>query len=864
MRLRNKRNLIFSLIAMVAFAIIALVYNAPVISGSKALLQPDIVNFRGSAEEMLHYQEQTGENVYWSDAMFGGMPTYQTGASYSNYWIKGVDQLFRFLPRPADYIFILLGGFFILGIVLLKNWKYAVLGALLFGLGTYFFIVIEAGHNSKVHAIAYFAPLMAGIILLYRQKYIQGFLLTTLFMALELVANHPQMTYYFGFVVLLYIIFELVEAVQQKQLRDFMKSSALSLGAVVLALGLNATSYIATYEYSQSSTRGKNDVTLLQTKNTNTKGLDKDYITNWSYGKLETLNLFIPNAMGGGSNGTDEFKENLRNSITEGAKGIAHQYAQQDPAMSYEDIYPQVVQSLKANLSAIPTYWGEQPFTSGPAYQGAVVLFLFILGLFLVKGKYKWWLLSATVLSILLAWGKNMMWLTDFFIDYIPLYDKFRAVSSILVIAEFTMPLLAVLAVFTFFRDKTLDPVYRKKALYYVGGGVLLFLAILYFIGGSVLDFTSPIDAQIPDFMQRAIKEDRIAMFKSDTLRTFILVALSWGLLVLFQIKVLKRREWVIAGLGVLTLVDLWGVDKRYLNQENFVPAQWVEHPFPTEVSQRMMQEAQSNPSIMQIAYRVPSNKLLSDLKKNDPGHYRVYNTTTSTFQDAATSYFVNSIGGYHGAKLRSVQNIIDVYFSMDSVQSKRLGVSLRGKENILHLLNTKYVVTGSVQNPQIMSNPMANGDAWFVSKVKKAPTANDAIIEISQLNTAEEAVVEKADIGEVSKDSAQIKLTHYLPNKLTYHTENSKHGFAVFSEMYYQDGWEAKIDGKKAPIVKTNYFLRGLEIPQGKHEVVFEFKPQLIDTGYDIMLGSNLLFLLMSLIGVFKLLKRSKILYKR
>lgn len=471
---QKNKNIIFSIIAIIALAFVALIYNAPVLSGNKALLQPDIVNYKGSAQEMLHYEKQTGNNIYWSDAMFGGMPTYQTGAKYDYNFIKKIDKILRFLPRPADYIFILCLGFFILGLVLFKNWRYALLGSILFSMGTYFFIIIAAGHNSKVHAIAYFAPLAAGIILLFKRKYLLGFLLTTLFMALELCANHPQMTYYFGFVMLLYVLFELIDALKNKSLKPFIYSFLLSLTAIVLALGLNSTNYLATYEYGKESTRGKNTVTILQKEDTKSSGLNKDYITQWSYGKLETLNLFIPNFMGGGSTGTDDYKKNIEKSIPQAAGELANQYLAQDKNLNYQDVYAQIAQSLHSYVPSIPTYWGNQPFTSGPAYQGAVVVFLFILGLFLVRGKYKWWLLSATLLSILLSWGHNLMWFTDVFIDYIPFYNKFRAVSSILVMAEFTMPLLAVLAVYRFFTDKDLTKEFKTKILYYASGGLSL------------------------------------------------------------------------------------------------------------------------------------------------------------------------------------------------------------------------------------------------------------------------------------------------------------------------------------------------------------------------------------------------------
>lgn len=833
------KNIIFSLVALVLFALIAVAYNTAVLSGNKALSQPDIVNYKGSAQEMVQHQQATGEETYWSDAMFGGMPTYQTGAKYSHHWVKKVDEVFRFLPRPADYIFLMFAGFFILGMVLFKDWKYAVLGACLFAMGTYFFQLYEAGHNSKAHAIAYFAPLTAGIILLYRKKYVLGFILTALFMALELVANHPQMTYYLGLALIIYVIIEAVDKIKKGEIKSFITSSVLAGFAVILGIGMNATSLMATYEYSQSSTRGKNDVTLFEGKNNG--GLDKDYITNWSYGKLETLNLFIPDFMGGGSISTSE-KKNLQSAI-------------QKSAQSQEEF-----QYFMQALDMIPTYWGTQPFTSGPAYQGSVVVLLFILGLFWVKGKFKWWLALATLLSIFLAWGKNMMWFTDIFIDFFPMYDKFRAVSSILVIAEFTMPLLAILAVYQFFNDEKLSQDLKKKILMYAGGGVVALLIIFYLFGGNLFGFKTEFDQQLPAYMQSGIKADRIAMFKADTLRTLAFVVLSLGLLFAFVFNKIKQKEIVIAGLALLTLVDLWGIDKRYLNDENYIPKQYVKYPFPTEMTDRLYTEAQSNPTVMQVASKVESNSVLANIKKSDKSHYRVFNAVSNTFNDASTSYFASSIGGYHGAKLQNYQNIIDVYLSRDSITQTKFGVY--GKEQqILDMLNAKYFVIPGQKGAQAIQNPNAMGNAWFVPEVKNTADANESFIGIGKMNPKQKAFTEGfKDVTFMVDSLSQIKLKTYAPNKLVYESSNTSNGFAVFSEIYYKDGWKATIDGQNASILKTNYFLRGLEIPKGKHEIIFEFKPDVVSTGGTIMLGSNILFILLLLGGSFWLWRERSI----
>lgn len=829
--LKIKSNWVYVAIVFVIFVVFSLLYNTPVFTGNNALSQSDIINYKGGAQEMLNFEKQTGENIYWSDAMFAGMPTYQSGASYQGYWIKTVDQFFRFLPRPADYLFLLLAGFFFLGIVLFKNWKYALLGSFMFALGTYYFIIIEAGHNAKIHAIAYFPPLMASIILLYRGRYILGFLSTAFFMALELMASHPQMTYYFGFVVLFYLIFEFVEAQKNKNIKEYFIQSILAIFAVLLAFGMNSSPLMATKEYAQYSTRGKNDVNLFE--NTNQNGLDKSYITDWSYGKIETLNLFIPNFMGGSSLAQEEDKSNLIKAIGSNVKS--------EEEYSYYSQY----------LPYIPIYWGGQPFTSGPAYQGAIVILLFILGSVIVPGKWKWWLLSSSIFSILLAWGKNMMWLTDLFIDYVPLYDKFRAVSSILVIAEFTMPLLAIFAVYQLIKSKSEENENIFKKVLYVSSVVIGCLLILYLFGPEIFSFSTVQDSQIPEFMASGIRLDRIELFRKDTLRTLIFVSIASGLILAYLKNKIERKEIVILGLSLLTIVDLWSVDKRYLNDDDFISKQWVENPFPTEISQRLIEEAQKgNHAVIQMAGRIPVNKALKELKEKDKKHYRVFNTLASTFNETGTSYFASSLGGYHGAKLQNYQNIIDLYFSNDSIMLKKYGI-LEGRNNILNLLNTKYVVVGNGQEPHIIQNPENLGNVWFVDETIQLSQADSAIVKIGQIDVSKKAIVpvpaQNYTLGE-----AEIKLKEYNPISLKYESKNANRGFAVFSEIYYPRGWKAYIDGKEKDIVQTNYFLRGLEIPAGEHEILFKFEPSVISIGNKIMIGSNILFILLVIGGIF------------
>lgn len=862
--MKNKKNLLYVLVSLLLFVVIALVYCAPVLSG-KSVIQPDIVNYKGSAQEMLTYQDKTGENVYWSDAMFGGMPTYQTGAKYSFDVIKTIDGAFRFLPRPADYIFLLFTGFFILGLTVFKNWKYALVGSIFFAFGSYYFELIAAGHNGKLHTIGYFAPLIAGILLLYRKKYISGFVLTTLFMGLQLQANHIQMTFYLFLAMLVFAIVQFFDSLKKKELPDFLKSSTLVVVAVIIAAGLNANRLLSTYEYSKETTRGKSEMTLLK-KNSN--GLDHDYITQWSYGKLETLNLFIPNLMGGGSQTNPDDLKNYTSKLQD------TQYS-----LGNDEFNQQVYQAIANQPRS--AYWGDQPGTSGPAYQGAVVVFLFIIGLFMVRGKYatyKKWLLGATLLSIILAWGKNLPFITNLFIDYFPMYDKFRAVSSILVIAEFTMPFLAILTLYYFFNSEESEE-FKKKVLYFAGGGTVAVLIIFYLFGGMLFPFATESDKMMSEQFLGAIQqanpnavgfwdgmikqldealiEDRIQMFKSDTLRTLIFVLLTLGFLLAYQLKYIKNATIVVLTIGALALIDGMTVNKRYLNEDNFVSKYIVDNPFPTELSPRLETEATNNNHVTQIAYKIPLNKMLSEISKQDKSHFRVYNTVLSTFNEAGTSYFVPSIGGYHAAKLGKYQDVVDIYFSQDP-RLKQYGVKDEtGLINVLNMMNTKYIIHGDVTQPEVQKNPTALGSAWFTSAIKWTENANDEILAINSTPINNTVILRKDLVADknlkIAADStATIQLVDYSPMKMTYKSKSNTDQIAVFSEIYYPHGWTATIDGKEVPIEKANYVLRAVPVSKGEHTIIFEFKPQVIATGNMITIIANILLLIVVAGGIY------------
>ncbi|MGM5630863.1 YfhO family protein [Apibacter raozihei] len=804
---------------LVIFTIISFAYFTPLLSG-KYISQPDIIHYKGGAHELEEYRKAHGEDTYWSNSMFGGMPTYQMGANYPADIIKSLDRLLRYFPTPANYLFLLLSGFFLLGMVWLKNWKYALLGSIMFAFSTYFFIIIGAGHNAKVHTVAYFAPFVAGVYLLYEKKYVWGFILTTLFLSLQIAANHPQMTYYLFMALAIFGIIQLIQTIQTKTFKSFGISTGLLLSAFIFSLGMNSSRLLSTYEYSKETTRGKSELTINKDNTSNTNhGLDTDYITHWSYGILETVNLFIPNFMGGGNNEKSFKPEHLQPALQENIRS--------------EQEYANFQKSFNGS------YWGEQPGTVGPAYQGAVVIFLSVLALFFYRSKYKWWLLTATLLSFLLAWGKNFSVFTDFMIQYFPMYTKFRAVSSALVVAEFTIPLLALLGVYSYFKDEQFSAEYKKKYLLIISGIVLGILLIFYFFGFSLFKFHTNLEGEtISSAILEAIRKDRYELFEADVLRTFIFVLLTSAFLYLSQIRQFKS-EYVVFALAALSLIDLWGVNKRYLNDENFVDKQLYKNPFPTEITENQMQKAESDPALARIVNAVPVNQVLEAIKEKDQAHYRVYNLLLSPFNETNTSYFHQSIGGYHGAKLQRYQDIIDFYLS-DSINLP-----------ILDMLNTKYIITAdSVIRP--IPNPNNNGNAWFVKDVIFAKNADEEISMLGKIDNKKQAVINSKFQKDLSisplKDTlSSIELIEYEPNHLTYSSNSKSEQLAVFSEIYYPHGWNAYIDDKPTTIYQADYILRALKIPAGKHTINFKFEPSVIQKGKIITLLSFVLFIILS-----------------
>ena len=772
------------LIVFITFVVVSLAYFYPVLEG-KEILQSDIVQFRGSAKEIAAYRAEFEKEPYWTNTSFGGMPAYKVSALYPNNFIAKIDNVLRFLPRPADYLFLYFFGFFVLLSVFKIEWKLAVFGSLAFGFSTYFIVILGVGHNSKAHAIAYFPLVLAGIILVFKKRYLFGFTLTAIAMALEINAGHPQMTYYLMFMVLFLGVFYLIEAVKEKALPNFAKSIGLLVVAVVIGIGVNATSLMATMHYKKDSTRSQSELTLNAdgSKREITSSLDKAYITEYSYGFIETFNLFIPKFMGGGN------VENV------GEKSATYKFLKQAAGP----------EQAKGFVKQLPTYWGKQPIVAAPAYIGSVIIFLFVLGIFLVDNKYKRWLVAVTIFSLLMSYGKNLGFLTNFFIDYVPMYNNFRAVSSIQVIAELAIPLLAVLGLKEFFnKDVSSNKKWKSlKLTTYIVGGFALFFTIF---GRFIFSFEGQNDMQLDKMMaglSDVIIADRKTMFFQDSLRSLLLVLVVLGVLWAFYKNKLNYTKSILI-LMILVLFDLVTINLNYVNSDKFVDSLKVEKPFV-------------------------ASKIDKQINK-DTTHFRVINFMGNPMNEARTSYFHNSIGGYHAAKPRRYQELFDFQIASNM------------NDEVLNMLNAKYFIFPDQQgNKTFQKNEDANGNAWFVNTIHFANNADEEMSILSDLNTKTEAVVHKKQAKNIRvnypKDSmASIDLMKMEVTKFTYKSNTIKPQFAVFSEMYFDD-WDAYINGIKAPIIRVNYVLRGLEIPEGQNEIIFEFQPKVIRKGNKITL---------------------------
>ncbi|AMD85801.1 membrane protein YfhO [Capnocytophaga haemolytica] len=771
------------IVAIVLLAVIAVAFFYPVLQG-KAIFQSDIVQYTGMAKERNDYRSEEGKESYWTNSAFGGMPTYQLGAHYPYNFVKGLDETIRFLPRPADYLFLYFIGFYVLLLVMKVDYKSAFLGAVAFGLSTYLIIILGVGHNAKAHAIGYFAPVLAGIILVFRGKYLWGGLLTAVALALELNANHPQMTYYLLLLVGVLGVINLYNSFKEKQLKPYFTSIAVLVGALVVSLLANATPLLATKEYAAWSTRGKSTLTFNPdgTKKEH-EGLSKDYITEYSYGIGESLNLIVPRLFGGSNH----------EKVSESSK-------------AYQNLVLKGVPAEHANRA--PTYWGDQPIVAAPAYIGAVVFFLFVLALFIVKGRVKWWLVSGVVLSLLLSWGKNFGALTDLMIDYFPMYDKFRAVSSIQTILELCVPLLAMIGLYKFVKE---PENYKKPLLHtlYISLGFVVFLFLIKgFFGFKGVNDVAYAQAYGEDFINSVI-EDRKSMYTADLLRTAFFMLLSALFLLLFQYK--KIQQWgLYTAFLVLIALDLGGVARRYVGSGDFVDKRTMEYPF---------EETVADTNILK-----------------DKGYYRVYEPQVG-INGARTSYFHHSIGGYHAAKPKRVQELFDYQIA-------------KGNMEVLNMLNVKYIILPNQQGgQQVMQNDEALGNAWFVKQVI-VKDSDDAVMKtLEHFKPAEEALVVKKYYDKpmtfAVDSTATIRLTHYTPDMLEYQSDNKEEGFAVFSETHYPHGWKATIDGQPAHFYRVDYALRGMPLPAGKHTIRFSFEPEVVAKGSKIALAGNVLLLL-------------------
>ena len=825
------KKLLPDLIAILAFVLLSFAYFFPADIENRILFQHDTAAGAGAGQEVKEYYEQTGERSRWTNSLFGGMPMYQIAPSYDStkslQWVQKAYQLF--LPDYVCLTFMLMLGFYILLRVFgIPVWL-AGLGGIMWAFSSYFFILISAGHIWKFITLAYVPPTIAGIVLAYRGKLLWGGILTALFVALQITSNHVQMSYYFFFVILFFVGAYFEKAWRTKTLPQFFKASAVLIVAALVGIAANVSNLYHTYAYSKETMRGKSE--LVQTGDAakqTSSGLDRDYITQWSYGIDETLTLLVPNFKGGASAAL----------------------SQSETAMSKAN---PMYSSLYGSLTQ---YFGTQPMTSGPVYVGAFVLFLFVLGCFIVKGPLKWALIGATFFSIVLSWGKNFMPLTDFFIDYVPLYNKFRAVSSILVIAEFTIPLLAIFALKRLLEEPEILK-QEKKPLgisLLLTAGIALLLAIA---PGSIGSGYVP--AQEAQMLQNAVNQQmipanelsdilanlgemRAELVSSDALRSFIIIGIGCSLLWLYASGKL-RSSLTIAGITILCLADMWGVNKRYLNDAQFVP-----HSIRTETSTKTNTD----------------ELILQDTSLD----YRVLNFATSTFDDNNTSYWHKSVGGYHPAKLRRYQEMIEHHISPE-MQAAYKAIATAGGEmdsvdankfRVLNMLNTKYFIFPAGQQRQTVPilNPHAYGNAWFVNKVQYVNNANEEIDALDSIIPTETAVVDarfkdvlKGTMESYKDSLSSIRLTSYTPNRLTYETNNAQDGIAVFSEIYYPDGWHVTIDGQPAELARADYILRTMYVPAGQHTIEMRFDPTSLHVTEGIAYGALALLVIGIIVAV-------------
>jgi hypothetical protein len=877
-----KKSIYKNLLALLLFALVSFVYFFPVLEGY-SLKMSDISTFLGMSKEISDFRTLFGEEPLWTGAMFSGMPAFQISVNYAMNTINYLYKLVLAFPRPAEFIFAYALGFFILLRTLKVEYKISIFGALAFALSSYFIVIILAGHSSKAYAIAFMAPVLAGFILSYNGKVLQGIALAGIAMALELRANHIQVTYYLGFILLFYVIAELVKAYKNDTLPLFIRRS-LALGVVMLlAIFANFGNLYNTIVYSKYSTRGPTELTIKADGSSNqdivTSGLDKEYVTDWSYGIEESLTFIIPDAKGGATGSLS------------------------NDADAMKGVNPQARQFVSQNNR----YWGNQRYTAGPVYLGIIIVFLFFLGLATIRSRFKWVMLGLGIFALALGWGKNFMWLTEFFLNYVPGYNKFRAVTIILVVVELVTPLLAILYLNRIFLTPAVlgsKFVFKGKDYgnkFYVVSGVFAFVLLLFYLSpDSFLEFFSKQemdyfatqlsgDNSQMDRLIDALKETRINIFKADVLRSLAFFIVAFASILLYKTKTISNSALVYI-LGIFMVIDLWGVDKRYLNNDksNGQYVHWEKKKdndldfLPSKADLTILnRELTINSENPGLSEKVESELAIAAKEKKELGKglarlslneendirfrtlnfnsdFRVLNISVSTFNDASTSYFFKSIGGYHGAKLKSYQEMIEFEIQpeiQELVNRLQNGVPPHiafENMNALNMLNTQYLIYN--QNADPVENPSRLGPAWFVNEINWVTSADEEILAIKDTDPAKIAIIREdfldlfTGINPTSNEDKDIRLKDYKPNRLVYEADVANSELAVFSEIFYPKGWKATIDGKESEIIRVNYILRGLIVPSGKHEIVFSFEPKGYVTANVISLVSSSLLLLFGL----------------
>lgn len=790
-------------LVILGFILVSLIYFYPVLQG-KQIYQSDIAQYTGMAKEQNDFRATAHSEPYWTNSAFGGMPTYQLGANYPNDFVGKLDDVLRFLPRPADYLFLYFLGFYGLLLVLKTDPLKAFIGAIAFGFSTYLIIILGVGHNAKAHAIAYMPLVIAGFILVFQKKYIWGGLLTMFAVALEVNANHFQMTYYLLIFLLILSGYFAFTFIKEKEYKPLLISIGVLAVAGIFAIGANATNLMATSEYAKYSIRDKSELTFNPdgSKNETTAAMTTDYITEYSYGIAESFNLIAPRLFGGSS----------------------HENVGTDASMyTFMLDHGVPVEDAKDFVSGMPTYWGDQPIVSAPAYIGVVVFFLAVLALFIDDRKIKYVFLSGALFTLLLSWGKNFSLLTDFFIEYVPMYDKFRAVSSIQVILELCFPVLAVMGLQSFFKAKD-NPKLQQKALIQTGVFGLGVLLILLAAKGF-FHFTGMSDQRYLESYGQAfidvLKEDRMSLYSADLLRSGFFMVLTFGILWLF-IKNKFSQTTTLVIVGLLMIFDLFFVDKRYVSAKDFVSPVQIAAPF---------QETPTDSEILK-----------------DTSVYRVFDVQGQL--QGRSSYFHKTIGGYSAVRPRRMQQLMDYQ------------INAKSNLEILNMLNVKYVIQVDKEGKEIPTiNPEANGNAWFVSTVKLVNKPDDVMKALDNLDTKKVAVFNvrehegkfrSARLKKQWDTTGTIKVVTYKPNYIKYKSDNAKDGLAVFSEMYYKNGWNAYIDGKLTDHFPVDYVLRAMEVPGGKHTIEFKFEPQVVKTGGTIALASSIGMLFLLIGGIY------------